>query len=93
MNNGKRPQQKKKSKYKKKGEKKNPKLSLGRRGVFLAGWLGDMRISSLGSSFLGLGSSLWALGLLQGLGLLTIAFVFWLRTTLASSLAFGTSTP
>ena len=54
---------KRKGTKKKKGRKKNPKLSLGRRGVIFASWLGDMWIISLGrkrlgSSFLGLRSSL-----------------------------------
>ena len=50
---------------KKKGKRKEkgPKLSLGRMRVFFVGWLGDKRVSSLRSSLICLGSSLWAFGL------------------------------
>ena len=60
-------------KKKKKGEKKIPKLSLVRRGVFFVGWLGNVRVSSLKS---GLESSLWALGLWQNFGFFAFSFVF-----------------
>ena len=64
--------------------------------VFFAGWLGDVRISSLrssflglGSSILGLGSSLWALGLGQSFGFFAFSLVLWPSFTQVSFLTFG----